>query len=214
MEYRTIVQVSPIRSGSTLVYNMLKQIFPTKAVSKNHTCVLNGANFYVITLRHPYNSIISNIERSETAIDDEVLKRNTHEYLVNGGHFIINNDLNRENCLVLYYEDFVNHFDHVYSMIEKTMKMSIPEEVKHRINNRFNIESVEEFVRRFENFSQYDHATHLHGKHISRYRGQTDYTKILTPSQIHLLKENEHLNTIIETYFKDKVLGPPKRKLM
>ena len=57
----TIIQFSPIRSGSTLIYNYLLEL--GYKARKSHLYKNNNKNYYIITIRHPYNSIISSILR-------------------------------------------------------------------------------------------------------------------------------------------------------
>ena len=55
------VQFSPVRTGSTLIYNYLKELNknPQKAHKYKYNKKYNKNNKYIITIRHPYNSIIS-----------------------------------------------------------------------------------------------------------------------------------------------------------
>ena len=85
-----IIQFSPIRSGSTLVYNYLKDL--NKQVTKHHNYNFCKNNKYVITIRHPYNSIISNILRKNKEINIKTLNNNMKEYISNGGWAAGNHD--------------------------------------------------------------------------------------------------------------------------
>ena len=63
---KTINIFSPIRTGSTVIHNILRDLLcsmkcnPFYKITKGHHSfnkVYNNNDFYVITIRHPYNSI-------------------------------------------------------------------------------------------------------------------------------------------------------------
>ena len=68
------IQFSPIRSGSTLIYNYLKEL--NKNPYKIHYYTYNKNNKYIITIRHPYNSIISKLNIFNEEITETSLKNN------------------------------------------------------------------------------------------------------------------------------------------
>ena len=59
-----LVQFSPPRSGSTLVYNIMREIFPHKKIFKVHTFrAMCNEMPVVVTYRHPLDCIASSIIR-------------------------------------------------------------------------------------------------------------------------------------------------------
>ena len=66
-----------------------------KNSEKMHHYKYKKENRYIITIRHPYNSIISSILRYDKEINVESIKSHTNEYLSAGGNCIISNDFNR-----------------------------------------------------------------------------------------------------------------------
>ena len=59
-----IIQCSPIRSGSTIVYNFLRELFPSAQVVKKHSYHPDFSSFPIVTTyRHPLDCIASSIQR-------------------------------------------------------------------------------------------------------------------------------------------------------
>jgi hypothetical protein len=206
--YRNIIQISPIRSGSTLVYNILKILFPEKQVIKEHNYEYNADDLFIITIRHPYNSIVSSINRYNLEINDITIQDTIKEYLNNGGNWLIKNSelLLNKNCIVFYYYSFFNNFENIYSVLERRLKIYINASLKKKINDEFNIENVKNNIKKYNKFTEYNVITHFHGKHISQYEGNTNFVDILTKEQIILLQQSQPLNTILYKYFKSPVL--------
>lgn len=117
--YKRLVQFSPIRSGSTLVYNILKSIFTNIKIEKMHNFKYRPKFFYIITIRHPYNAIISSIIRYGLKINENTIEKQMLQYLENGGSDIIEKDLNKKNVLTFMYDDFKDDFSIIYNTLEK-----------------------------------------------------------------------------------------------
>ena len=84
---KRIIQYSPVRSGSTLLYNILKMLF--KNVYKAHHMEnpsKNNIEYIMSTFRHPYDCVISltQINTKEPTYED--YKKNVSVYLKNGGN--------------------------------------------------------------------------------------------------------------------------------
>lgn len=195
-----IIQFSPIRTGSTLIYNILKEIMGEN-VEKLHHFSNKKQLKYIVTIRHPYNSIISSILRYEKEINEKILYQSINEYLKNGGNDILNHNLNNfDNILLLRYENFNNNIDYIIDNICNFFNVKINEDKKNKIKNNYNKKSVNEKIKQFKHFGQYCKKTHLHGLHISKYNGETDYNKILDDKLLNILKNNNILNNIIKLY--------------
>jgi hypothetical protein len=192
-----IIQFSPIRSGSTLVYNILREF---SKVRKVHNIVVNNSQLYVITYRHPYNSIISSLLRSEKKINPSNIKSEISEYLKNGGEDLLKNDLSKKNILLLKYEEYFSNYEVIYNKLENFLNINIDKDKKNQLSEKYNINNVKNIIDKYKKFEEYDKKTHLHGKHISEYDGKTDYKEILSESEINMLKENESLNKIIKKF--------------
>lgn len=117
MKIEKMVLFSPIRKGSTLLYNIIKLIFYKIDIIKEHKYKYNENNFYIITIRHPYNSIISSCLRYNLELTEENFINNIDEYVNNGGKDLIENSFNKENHIIFIYEYFYNNFDYIYRKI-------------------------------------------------------------------------------------------------
>jgi len=198
---KNIIQFSPIRSGSTLVYNILREF---SNVRKTHNISVKNGQLYVITYRHPYNCIISSLLRNEKKINSLNIKSEISEYLKNGGKDLLENDLLKKNILLLQYEEFFNNYEVIYNKLENFLNINIDENKKIELSKKYHITNVKKMTNKYKTFKEYDKTTHLHGKHISEYDGQTDYKKILSENDIYVLKENKSLNEIIKKFKKAK----------
>ena len=68
------------------------------------------------------------------------------------------------------------------------------------ILNDLSIENVIRLSQSFNDFSEYDINTHIHGNHISKNKGDTNFNSILTEHQISKLEENITLNKILKKF--------------
>jgi hypothetical protein len=202
LNYKKIIQFSPIRTGSTLVYNIINRIF--KDVVKTHFYNYEEQNLYFITIRHPYNSIISKILVLDEQINFDTINKYTNIYLDFGGRSISNNNLDKPNVIILYYEDFFNNLFLIFEKIEEKLLIKIDDKLKNELIEEFKIDNVKKIASNYKNFHSYDNVTHIHGNHISKYKGETDYKKILSLEQINYLKSNNDLNIILEKYYGSK----------
>lgn len=194
-----ITQFSPIRSGSTLLYNIIREL--ENNCIKQHKYTYNKNNNYIITIRHPYNSIISSCLRLNLEINNKNLINHINKYIKNGGSCIANNDLNKPNICILFYEKFNNNYDYIFDSLELFFNKKYKDEKKKNICKKFSIENVKKIISKYNNFEEYDRVTHLHGNHISKYNGETNYKEILNDEQIKILEDNKILQKIINKYY-------------
>ena len=199
----SIIQFSPIRSGSTLIYNYLLEL--GKKPKKIHNYIKNKNNYFIITIRHPYNSIISSILRNCIDINVETIRTHIEEYLNFGGDCIINNDFNGDNHCILIYEKFLNNHDYILNKLEIFLNETYPLELKNKIKSKLNINQIKKDIDKngYTKFCEYDKNTQFHGKHISEFNGSTDYKKILNKDELSILEKNKKLSKIIEKFYKE-----------
>ncbi|WP_404787208.1 sulfotransferase domain-containing protein [Altericista sp. CCNU0014] len=184
-----IIQFSPPRSGSTLIYNILRDVFPEKDIEKLHVyryAILKSP--IVITYRHPLDCIASSIQRYGLVPTDEVIEKQVVEFEQNGIWDILRLR-DEKNVLMLRYEEFVSDFDKIFEGIEVFFGIFIPLEKRKIIADRYQIKNIEKIVRSKNTFDEYDEVTHWHGKHISKYKGKPYYyKKFFQDGQIKYLK--------------------------
>jgi cyclopropane fatty-acyl-phospholipid synthase-like methyltransferase len=144
-KYEKIFLLSPVRSGSTLLYNIIKELFPNIKLNKSHNITLRLNNFYFISLRHPYNSIISWIEFTKQKCGEHEIKNSIKAYIDTTRNYLICDNLLDEkydNIIVFHYEKFYNNYDYIFDIIEKKFNMKIDGVKKEYIKNKFSMESV------------------------------------------------------------------------
>ena len=204
-----IVQFSPIRSGSTLVYNILLHTKQNKQnkqyikyeINKEHIYKYDSTNYYVITIRHPYNSIISSCLRYDLPLTNKNLIKQMNEYIDNGGRCMVENDFNKERHCVLIYEEFHNNIDLIINKIETLLDYKYSTEDVNKLKIRFCKQNMKQIANKYDNFEDYDEKSHIHGRHISQYNGETNYKTLLSQKQINILDKNMILQTIIKKYY-------------
>jgi len=196
-----IIQFSPIRSGSTLVYNLLSNTVDLPVHKHHHLTKADPKAFYIVTIRHPYNSIVSSILRySEASITDEALEEHVTEYLNHGGSVISKDNFPPRDSELLFYENFVGNFELIYQAIEKASGSPISTDKQKELNKQFNIKRVKEACKQLKKTGP--EAQHWHTWSVSKNLGETDYKNFLDSGQINKLKENKQLSQIINRYYK------------
>ena len=96
MNFNNIIILSPPRTGSTLVYNIFKSVFTDKVITKTHEFVYNTNDLFVVTVRHPYNCILSilmcNEKTTEPVNNNNNITDATNNFMKCGGKDYINNN--------------------------------------------------------------------------------------------------------------------------
>ena len=115
MKFSKIIINTPIRSGSTLVYNIVRILFPDMHIIKSHgKTEYNSDALYISTIRHPYNSIVSYMLANQININDETLKNNCDVYLDCFPEIKKSYEgTNIENIIILDYESLNSASDYL-----------------------------------------------------------------------------------------------------
>lgn len=195
---RKIIQFSPVRSGSTVVFNILKDLFPRHQIIKSHSLDNELANKYpvITTYRHPLDSLASTFHVLELTLSDDELKIQVEKHRKRGFDDLVN-VWDHPNILKLRYEDFVDDLGTVLSAIEEFMGIEVSPEKKAILIEKYQIGKIEKMVAQYRNFKEFDKNTHWHGKHISKHKGMVGYHKdFFTPHQL------EYLNKEFSKYLK------------
>jgi len=195
-----IQQFSPIRTGSTLVWNFLRQTYSDE-VLKEHRLNPNLGTWIVTTIRHPYNAIISAILRLERPIDEESLTYCTNEFLREGGLDILKLNIESPRVIVLKYEEFVDDYSYIVKKLNEKMGEGWSSKPLDKVLEELSVENMLKIQNQHENFYTWDSQTQIHGNHISKYRGKTNWEEILTEEQVQFLQKVDELNQIIEKFY-------------
>ena len=202
--FNSIVQVGPTRSGTTLIYNIFRTIFKGPRIEKTHLPFYENYSYkqrdyeqpilYPISIRHPYNSILSLKDFRDLTLQDA-----TRKYMRYGGETILSfvrdylhddeTKEEHEGLIIFYYEDFFNNIEGIFDIIENKLDMKIDSDIKSNILEEWGIESVIERVNNLgekdihHNKNQikikWDPETHLNDNHISDRKGDTRFAKLL-----------------------------------
>lgn len=192
-----IIQFGIPRSGSTLVYNVLREAFPARHIKKTHSLNAKLLKHPIIaTYRHPLDVMASILQcQALEASDAEIRKQLI--ILNRTGLWDILSIRDQPGVLLLRYEDFFGDFDFLFNAIEAFLNLPITAEMREHLRNTYNIQNVKSRIGEDADFSQYDKTTQLHGRHISKFDGQSGYHKeFFSPKQAAYLKR--HLSFFIE----------------
>lgn len=195
-----VIIASVIRTGSTLCYNMISDVFGRKNVSKKHSLNdgdLRQADYIFISYREACDSVISNMQAHNRPFTDKcIIKESTaiKKQGVNIGTFLKRHRTNKK-VILLKYEDFVDNKGLILDVIKERVK-DVKIKNRQEIIDKYDIKKIHKYIQKYKIFRQYDKVTHWHGKHISDDFGSVGkYKKILSESQILLIeKEMEQTN--------------------
>lgn len=185
-----IIQLSPVRTGSTLVYNLLRGAVPGKKTVKQHTfSQWFGHLPMVATVRHPYDSIASLCRVKGLSIDDKVVRDAAQEFWNNGASDILI-IRERPNVLILHYEKFIADYDYIYSRFEEFFSIRIDEALRAELTQKYNLKSARKIADANLSFENSDSETKIHGQHISDNAERIGYAKdMFTGPQLAYLNE-------------------------
>jgi len=186
-----IIQFSPPRTGSTLLWNTIRVCFPDKEVKKSHKLGKFEKKYrnapIVASIRNPLDSISSSIQRYGRQPTEDVVRQQIKEY-ENQGMWDILEIRNKPKVKILRYEDFAFDFKFMFSELEEFFQTPIPETLKTEVNERYSIDKVKKKSEDYGDFANYDKEDQIHGKHISQYSGASGYYKdYLGEDQIQLV---------------------------
>lgn len=184
-----ILQISPPRTGSTKMWNILKMAYGND-VSKYHIFdVDNAFNIpIVMTVRNPYDMVCSSILRYGQQITDQSVSEQIME-ISEFGLDVPMRFINDDNVLIFRYEDYIFDWDFTFNKLEEFLG-EIDESKKKEIVEKLEIKNIKNnIMNTMDSFSQYDKKTHIHGKHISEFNGEVGYSKkLLSKHQIQMIK--------------------------
>ncbi len=197
----TIIQFSPIRSGSTLVFNFLREIFPKKKIIKAHK--LNKKDeknaTLVSTYRNPIDCISSNLLFLQKTPTEENIQEQIR-LLKENGLVQLCTMLKRANMVLLKYEDFYHDHSVIFNQLESFFGIQLRKELQREISEKYQVSHVRKnYASQFSNAFEFDKVNHWHGNHISNFEGKPNTaSKVFSKSQIHMIEEalNEYIELL------------------
>lgn len=189
-----LIQFGPIRSGSTLVYNILRDSLPEKNIRKRHNISKGAAkrNKVIVTYRNPLDCLTSTIKSFNLVPNDVNIRDQINALKKNGL-----NDLliifDNQNILKLKYEDFYYNYNLIFDSAESFLNTKINPDVREKVSKKYNLQAAIKITEKYEDFSQYDSVNHLHGRHISNTKGSPNsYIEFFTEEQLKYIKDELH----------------------
>lgn len=191
-----VLQFSPGRTGSTVVYQILRML--GYDVTKTHDATNTNLPI-VTTYRDPrdvfcsYYRISKNLKGNKELKDDlkylgfpgqfrykwaaiRYVKRNFYELAL---------QLKKSsNICLLKYEEFVYDHDYIYQELEKFFGVQIDGSVRDRIKSATSVDVNQKRSKRYSQFGEYDTETLIHGKHVGS--AEVGQWKIVCPSWLQL----------------------------
>jgi hypothetical protein len=186
---RHVIQFSPVRTGSTVIYNLLRECLPGKTVTKTHTYSPHFSHLPVVaTTRHPFDCISSMLQVRSEEPNEKNIRSTVARFNANGGHDLIRIK-NKKPILLLKYEDFVHNYESVFTSFEKFFAITISAQQRAELTHKYSLEKAREIAAAQKQWGKWDPVTKIHGNHISKFGGQPSYYKeYFTAHQIDLLK--------------------------
>jgi len=165
-------------------------MYPDSEVIKSHTLGAtreeHGDSAKIISsIRDPRDSIASYIQAHKLEPSEAVVRGLIDVFNEQGMSEVIDIYKN-PNVLLLKYEEFAFDLDYLFDQISQFLgEIENTEQMKISIGKQFSIEKMEAKSKALGDFVNYDEADHIHGRHISKYKGQCGYYKsFLTPDLI------------------------------
>lgn len=176
--YPKIIQFSPISSGSTLVFNLLRETYSFSNIFKEHEITRDMCSKYktVVTYRNPVDCVASAFQRSNLPVTEENIEKQINELKNNGLDHLVQ-IFDHPNIIKLRYENFYDDFDFIFDAFESYFGRSISEAHRAKMKEKYSINNVLSEASKYEDFSEYDKITLLHGNHISKFKGKPNYSK-------------------------------------
>lgn len=186
---KKIIQFSTGRSGSTLVWQVLKEIFPNTI--KAHEEQLEGLldvkydntpidwgncrHPMVATQRDPRDVLVSRVrtrwydgdpEKMRRELTTEILKREIGPLKTKEEVLRILTTEYQGPLLILNYERFYNDYEYIFDELEKFLDITIPNQLREHLAHQTSREKNLEIQNTFKSFTQVDKSTNIHGNHI------------------------------------------------
>lgn len=186
-----INQYSMSRSGSTVVWQVLKYLFPDSIVSKRHSPPKpDDSAPTVVTYRDPRSRVASRYRKTRTGVVPLKNKRTLDRLLDdNETHFqtfkqYVDGHKEDPKVLVLCYERYYENFEYLLQQLSTFFHIEVTPEQLQYIQDNFGVEQNLAIASTMHNFHQVNHESQIHGNHISPvYRGEPmSWTKIIDSS--------------------------------
>jgi hypothetical protein len=190
-----IIQFSPPRTGSTLLWNILRHAVPQRRVLKTHSLKAKYLKEYnnvkiIISVRDPVDSISSSIQRYGQVPTDDLVVDHIKRF-ERYGILQVMEVKDYSNVTILRYEDFAFDWAYLFESLENSLGCVINQDVQRFCVSNYRLERVAQKAKALGDFGNIDSKDQIHGKHISKFRGRVGYGRdYLSPEQIDLINKS------------------------
>lgn len=196
-----IIRFGPPRTGTTLIYNLLKEIFPEKRIINSHYLVEDDKYSYpiVISYRDPRDILVSLIRISFNGqISQDTIDKCINKYkLMRPLHQVLKMHKN-SNVLFLLYKKFHKDFDYIFDRFEDFFDIKIEVKKREELKEKYDVTKMKKIADTMKSFDEYDkNETLIHGKHISDKLGSTGQYKDIFNEEL-----QEYINIKFKSYIK------------
>ena len=178
--FSEIIQFSPPRTGSTLVWNAIR-LFGIKA-EKTHKFDLlqkSDTSRIVSTIRNPYDMVCSSIHRYRKPVSEDIVRETIQMFETYNFNTLLELK-DHKDALILKYENFYDNFDYLLEDLERFFGAQIEPKSKEDFISNFSRKEVSKSISVLPKFGVYNPDTLFHGYHIGPDQGTPNsYKKYL-----------------------------------
>jgi len=156
------------RSGSTLVWQIFRGVFPDKLVFKIHPESWEFVGCCAVaTIRNPYDVAASLYRVRLSRGGENVGNAAGLEIILNRVQMCFGSlsEMMTEPHLLLRYEEFFNHHVTIYNGIKKHFGEQVALHERERIDTKYSLEANRKRALKLKNFNEMDKEG-IHGDHI------------------------------------------------
>ena len=193
---RYIIQMSPVRTGSTFVYNILKAVCSNKSIEKHHNySALFNRIPMVVTVRNPFDTLASICRVNKFNISDETIVHVCNTFKLNGGDDILK-VRNRSNVLIISYAQLMGDLSGIFDRLEEFFGVLVDEKLRLEITLKYGLDAASKISHSKGEFAIWDAETKIHGDHISDRAQEIGYGRESFTS-----KQIEYIQKELAPYF-------------
>ena len=165
---RPIVMCGIPRSGTTLVWQILQEVFSDHVIYKTHPGAWEPDDSAVVgTIRSPYDVAASLYRVRLSRGGQDAGNEDDLNTILNrvGMYFNCMEDIRDGHCVIRKYEDFYENNEPIYDAILKMFGIWVAAPERARINDKFSLSANKERASKLANFNEVgDYG--IHGDHI------------------------------------------------
>jgi predicted O-linked N-acetylglucosamine transferase (SPINDLY family) len=195
-KYKQIIQWSPPRTGSTLVWQILDALFEDpeyqenkwlkpNIVKKTHALQHESLNdptcVFITTIRNPIDSMVSYmIVKKEPFTKESILK---HIDMYKSNFNLIPLVQKTQHHTILRYEEFYDNYSIIFDAVEQLFSIKIDQSIRDTISTRFSRKRNKEIADGLSGFEVWEKDSFIHGDHINS--DSLSYWKTRVPGEYH-----------------------------